>query len=149
VVGHPERGNQGLLAKDGATQDEHEKPSTEQTMTYMHLVVILAAAAIAFHFGRWHERQRGRPELERLQKAITSAMDALGRDKTEEGERILRQCFWGVELTIEERVEAHFYGDVRHREGDFLCVAAEILGMTQEEVDAAVAAEKKRGAHSG
>ena len=44
-------------------------------------------------------------------------------------------------MTIAEKVEATLYGNCRHRDGDFLAVAADVLKMTQAEVDAAVAAE--------
>lgn len=44
-------------------------------------------------------------------------------------------------MTISERVEATLFGDVRHRDGDFLSVAAEVLSLTQDEVDVAVRLE--------
>lgn len=44
-------------------------------------------------------------------------------------------------LTIRQRVEAYCYGTIRNREGDFESIAAEVLGMTQEEVDAEIAKE--------
>lgn len=45
-------------------------------------------------------------------------------------------------MKIAERVEAALYGTVHHREGDFLAVAAEVLGMTQEDVDLEIARER-------
>ena len=44
-------------------------------------------------------------------------------------------------MTISERVEASLYGDVYHRDGDFESVAADVLGMTQDEVDEALKIE--------
>lgn len=46
--------------------------------------------------------------------------------------------------TIAERVEASLYGDVKHREGDFEAVAADVLGISQAEVDAELARERQR-----
>lgn len=34
------------------------------------------------------------PTVEQLQRAITGAMDALSNGRTEDGARILRECFW-------------------------------------------------------
>lgn len=33
-------------------------------------------------------------QVARLQKAVTNAMDSLSNGRTEEGARILRECFW-------------------------------------------------------
>ena len=43
-----------------------------------------------------HERRAAEPngDVERLQKAITSAMEALSNGRIEDGARILRECFW-------------------------------------------------------
>lgn len=47
------------------------------------------------------------------------------------------------EFTISERVEGVLFGDIRHREGNFEAVAADVLRMSQAEVDEALAKEKK------
>jgi hypothetical protein len=39
---------------------------------------------------------RSRLEIERLQRAVTSAMDLLSNGDTEGGARVLRECFWGT-----------------------------------------------------
>jgi hypothetical protein len=44
-------------------------------------------------------------------------------------------------MTIRQRVEATLYGDCLDREGNFEAVAADVLGMTQEEVDKALIEE--------
>lgn len=36
----------------------------------------------------------GEPTVEQLKKAVTGAMDALSNGRTEDGARILRECFW-------------------------------------------------------
>ena len=46
-------------------------------------------------------------------------------------------------LTIAERVEGHLYGDICHREGDFESIAADILKMSQSEVDEALRLERQ------
>lgn len=51
-------------------------------------------------------------------------------------------------MTIAEKVEAALFGDVKHRGGDFLSVAADVLKMSQADVDAALAAEREAGEHS-
>ena len=44
-------------------------------------------------------------------------------------------------MTIAERVEATLFGDCGRRDGNFLSVAAEVLGISQAEVDAELARE--------
>lgn len=36
-------------------------------------------------------------EVDRLQRAVTSAMDRLSNGDIEAGARLLRECFWGTE----------------------------------------------------
>lgn len=47
-------------------------------------------------------------------------------------------------MKIRERVEAHLYGNVHHRDGDFESVAAEVLGMTQKQVDEELKLEERQ-----
>lgn len=45
-------------------------------------------------------------------------------------------------MKISERVEAALFGDIRHREGDFESVAADVLGLPQAQIDELLRAEK-------
>lgn len=47
-------------------------------------------------------------------------------------------------MKILERVEALLYGNVYHRDGDFESIAAEVLGMTQQQVDEELKLEERQ-----
>lgn len=51
-----------------------------------------------------------------------------------------------TEMTIRQRVEATLYGNALGREGSFEAVAAEVLGMTSEQVEEALKAEAAEAA---
>lgn len=48
------------------------------------------------------------------------------------------------DMTVREMVEATLFGDIRHRDGNFEAVAADVLHKSQEEIDKLLAEEKLR-----
>jgi uncharacterized Fe-S cluster-containing radical SAM superfamily protein len=70
---------------------------------------VLLTLAKRFESGAIRVSRKGEPpdELERLQRAITDAMYALSNDRVEQGARILRECFWGVDAPQTEALVTH------------------------------------------